>query len=44
MVCFLILLLDIDCSGFKHMEFHISWVLCAVLCINLGNFFFQICI
>ena len=39
MVCFLILLLGIDCYGFKHLQFHMSWVLSTILCINLGNFF-----
>ena len=39
MVCFLILLLGIDCSNFKYLQFHILWVLSTVLCINLGNFF-----
>ena len=39
MVCFLILLSGINCFSFKHLQFHILWVLSIVLCINLGNFF-----
>ena len=31
-MCFLILLLGIDCSGFKHLQFYILWVLSTVLC------------
>ena len=42
-MCFLILFLGIDCSGFKHMQFHFSELPSIILCINLG-FFFQICI
>ena len=41
MVCFLILLLGIDYFGFKHLQFHILWVLSTILCINLGTFFFS---
>ena len=41
MMCFLILLLGINCSSFKHLQFHTLWVLSTVLCINLGNFVFK---
>ena len=41
MVCFMILLLGIDYSGFKHFQFHILWVLSTILCINFGNLFFS---
>ena len=42
MVCSLILLLGIDCLGFKHAQFHISWLTSTFLCIMVGKFFSKI--
>ena len=38
MVCFLILLLGIDCPSFKHAQFHILYLTSTILCITVGKF------